>query len=214
MNSFLRSLAAGIFIISSFSAAAEEYTFTGLNYSASAGSYDGTMMLSGTIVTSSAIPANATNINILGLIDTFSFSDGVNTITEADGTLAGYNVFPSGLVSTDGDGEITAWLFIARDLPLADALTETNILMTTFSGGGDSASPAAECTTVNMVPACNIYTAPAGDSAMTTIPGSWLRVVVEEPRAREPIPGLTGYGLALTTLGLLLLGSRRLRRRS
>lgn len=197
-------------MIGSFSAAAEEYTFTGLNYSASAGSYNSGMMLTGTIVTSSAIPANATNINIAGLIDTFSFSDGANTLTEANASLVGYFVIPSPLVSTDGDGEITDWLFVVRDLPLADALTETNILMTTFSVSGDTASPAAECTSVNLMPACNIYTSPPGDSASTAASGSWERVVVEP---REPIPGLTGYGLALTTLGLLLLGSRRLRHR-
>jgi len=213
MNTFIRGMLAGVLILCSFSVAAEEYTSTGANYSTATGSYTTGMMLTGTIVTSSAIPANATDLDILGLIDSFSFSDGVNTLTEADATLVGYNVFPSPRVSTDADGEITNWLFIALDLPLADALSETNTLMVIFGCVGYSVSPAAACTIVTMVPACNVYTFPSGVTASSATQGSWVKVD-ELPEQGQPIPGLTGYSLALTTIGLFLLGARRLRRRS
>jgi hypothetical protein len=190
VNKLLRSLAAGTLVLCSLSAAAEDYLFNGENYTTAAGSYNTSMRLTGMIQTSSPIPPNASDLDILGLIDSFSFSDGVNTLTEANATLAPLSLFESGLVSTDADGEITDWVFVVRDLPIADAVSETNVffgISSVLAFVEDIATPAAECNSITVDPTCIQYDYPPGDSAFAP-QGSWRKQLLEG----QPVPTLTG----------------------
>lgn len=216
MKRFILALLAATSCAIGTSALAQTYTYTGNNYTSASGSYDTGMSVTGEFTTAAALAPNLVAQDITGLILTFTFSDGVTTITEADGALADFNTIPGATVSTDASGDIIEWSFFARDVPLATAIGEFNDIIATANTAAavvDQGAVASQCTAVDATPSCTSYTPTSGNGAVFNSAGSWVTTLPPPPpSSAEAIPGLTGYGLALTGIGLLLLGLRRLRR--
>ncbi len=108
----------GVFIIAiglslSGVATGTTYTYVGQNYTTAHSPYTTAMSLTGTFVTATPLPASmipATDIGPagLGLVTAWSFSDGVNTFTQANSYPIGPS--PGGFnVATDALGNITVF---------------------------------------------------------------------------------------------------------
>ena len=71
-------------------AVATTYTFVGSTYTTAFSPYTTAMSVTGTFDTASPLPANMNNLDIgpngSGLVTAWSFSDGVNTFTQANST--------------------------------------------------------------------------------------------------------------------------------
>ncbi len=220
MKHFLLAFVATLACALGPGALAATYTYTGNTYAGANGAYNTGMSITGEFTTAAPLAANLVGQDISGLVLTFTFSDGVTTITDADGTLAAFNTIPGIQVSTDGSGDITAWAIFARDLPLATAINDVNSIISTINSGmiavQDQGADDSICTAVNGVPSCTSYSpGTQGTGINFSNPGSWVTTLPPPPPPPPvvtEVPGLTGYGLALTGLGLLLVGLRRLRR--
>ena len=92
------------------------YTYVGLNYNDAHAPYTIGMSISGSMILPASLPASQTDI-VIGPgtsypISSWSFSDGVNTYTQANSQiLAGISAGdpPRFKVSTDSNGNVTAW---------------------------------------------------------------------------------------------------------
>ena len=95
--------------LSTSSVAAKLYVYTGLQYAGASGVYTSSMRITGTFTTADPLPANMPLTPIgpggLNLVTGWSFTDGVNTLTNNNSTLlyGGDGYF---LVSTDENGQI------------------------------------------------------------------------------------------------------------
>jgi len=194
------------------------YTYTGNAFTVATNSYTTSDFVFGEFTTAAPLAPNLSAQDISGQVLTWTFSDGVTTLSQADGILADLNMVPGISVTTDGAGDIIEWSILARDLPLATAVSETNTLISTLNmpmaGVVDRGADDAVCNAVDLVPNCTSYGAGTPGLGLNLgSPGSWVTTLPPPPPAvPEEIPGLTGFGLALTGAGLALLGMRRLRR--
>lgn len=203
-------------------AAAEQYDYVGSTFSSAGAPYTTSMSVTGQIITSGPLAPNLDKADITGQISSFTFSDGVNTISNANGVVdTGFNILISGIVSTDGTGNITEWQFLARTTPLATAISETEDQILIANGSGapilgvlDAGFDDSVCTALNLGGDCNAFP-PVATSASTTSAGAWTLFVEPppvDPGEAQEIPALGGFGLFGAILGLLLVGLRRLRR--
>ena len=90
--------------------AATTYTYTGNNFTSVSNLFTTSDSMFISITTSTPIPANSSNYDATGIVTSFSFSNGVGTVTDstATGTLFRF--------STDGTGAITDWAVLAGDV--------------------------------------------------------------------------------------------------
>lgn len=88
----------------------ETYTYTGPNFTNYFGNYDDTMSVTGSITTSAPIPPNLTDYNIGGLVTSWSFTDGVNTLQAPGSVLIA-------VVNTNDTGDIVGGQIGAYTLP-------------------------------------------------------------------------------------------------
>jgi len=118
---------------------AETYIYTGNNYTNVNPPYTTAMWVSGTITTNGPIPPNSDNFDIRTLAPiSWSFFDGVHTITDADGVLHPASGFAPKF-TTDSLGNITGADIWASNDPIATEVNKTNMYIATI----DSAIPTA-----------------------------------------------------------------------
>ena len=113
-------------------ACAEVYSYTGANFTNTTGVLHTTdMRVTGAFVTSHPIPADSDNLNISGIMTSWSFNDGVQTINSSNGVI---HPFSPLVVSTDELGDITAISIEAFVAPIATAVGDTDdyILITPY----------------------------------------------------------------------------------
>ena len=99
---FAKSFIFIFFFISS--AQAETYTYTGPNFEEFYGDYSASDFITGSFDTSSPLPANASYGDFSGLVTSWSFTDGQQTLTPANSYLAYFNM------STNSSGQPDEWL--------------------------------------------------------------------------------------------------------
>ena len=68
-------------------AQAETYNYTGQPFTSVTGPYTTSMRVTGSIVTSAPIPASQNNLDVNALLVSWTFSDGVETITSSSGSV-------------------------------------------------------------------------------------------------------------------------------
>ena len=103
----MKQLFANSFIFIFFfisSAQAETYTYTGPNFNEFFGDYSASDFITGSFDTSSPLPANASYGDFSGLVTSWSFTDGQQTLTPANSYLAYFNM------STNSSGQPDEWL--------------------------------------------------------------------------------------------------------
>ena len=140
MKRIVLSFAALALLIGNY-AYATTYTYTGANYTEAYGVLTTDMQVTGTITTSSPIPPNSGNFDIRPILTSWSFNDGVSTISTPNSDFAPW-VIPT--VDTDADGNITWSTWAITNTPIATAVDELNDFIyawTTYS----SAYPDSFC---------------------------------------------------------------------
>lgn len=175
---------------------AETYTYTGKNFTSANGDYTTSMQVTGSITTSSPIPPNSINFDIRSIATSWSFFDGVQTISDADGVFHSFSAFAPKF-TTDGDGNIVKADVWVSDDPVATEVNQTNKYIATMASGGfDHGVSLAKCTTVTDG-ICTAYLfGPRG--LVNGVPGVWA---IEAPVRdfTDKLPSGTTGSIGFTT---------------
>lgn len=202
MKRIVLSFAVFALLIVNYAYAAT-YTYTGDNYTMATGVYTADMRVTGTLVTSSPIPPSS-ETDISGILTSWSFSDGVQTITSADGEL---NPNYPPLVATDEHGVITASILVVFSSPLANTIGDTDDYIGVAFGSSIGVVDIVCATVTDGF--CETWTEPESNYAQSNSDGVWA--VSDLPSTS--IPTMTQWSLILMVLLLGLVGIARIRRK-
>lgn len=179
------------------------YNFTGQNFTTVNGSYTTAMRITGIITTSVPIPPNSALLDISGILTSWSFNDGVQTINNVNGAFSPFNL---PLFTTDGGGNITAVSLAVFATPLGTAVGQTDDIIIFFSGSSSIRGlVGGVCFSVSGG-FCNGWS--AADQA-TAGGGTWAILTA----APTPVPTMSQWSLILLTMLLGLAGLAYYRRR-
>jgi hypothetical protein len=176
---------------------AATYEFTGNPFTIKIGAYVSVpdARITGSITTTVAIPPNTIDLDIRTIIDSWEFSDGVQTITSQNGE---YHPRFSTKFTTDGAGNLTRGDVWVGDDPLATAVNEKNdIIIISFTGGHASGLVQATCTLPNTDPPtpitnpCSTYAYGPDRGLLFGVPGTW-KTVVPTYSVGGSVKGLSG----------------------
>jgi hypothetical protein len=118
MKRMTTGIAIMIFLMSSY-AHAEIYTYTGKRFTDVAGVYTTNMRMTGTLTTSIPIPPNSPPFDISPILTSWSFKDGVNTISSSNGeSFPGE--FP--IFGTDAEGNISGYYWVVISSPIGTTI--------------------------------------------------------------------------------------------
>ncbi len=191
---------------------ATTYMYTGPVYVTATGLYTTSMKIAGTFTTASPLPTNMalTNIGPNGgsnLVTSWSFSDGVNSYTNANSVLI-YEDPSDFAVATDASGGISAWNlgFMAPDPPNTVDEPMNGIF---FTGAVTQATTAAPCSTVTAGVCESIPTGTANYATADTA-GIWQ---TETAVKVTSVPTLSESALILLGIGMATLAVLVRRRR-
>ena len=174
MKNLIWSLIALASMIGSH-ASAETYHYTGNNFTIAIGQYTTQMQVTGSITTSVPIPPNSIDFDIRTIMTSWTFSDGLQTITNENGV---YHPSFSTKFSTDGTGNIFRGDVWVGDDPLGTVIGDkNNIIQTSFTGGIDAGMIQAACTEPVTNP-CMTYAFGPDRGLLFGSPGTWT---IEEP---------------------------------
>ncbi|WP_333907434.1 hypothetical protein [Delftia acidovorans] len=186
-----------------------QYTYVGVNYNDAHAPYTTSMSLSGSMVLPATLPASQTDI-VIGPgtsypISSWSFSDGVNTYTQANAQImAGISIGdpPRFKVSTDGSGNITAWN-LAMVSPAAPHVQGQPVdVFNIASGSGDIAGDHSDttCVLLNGNVCSQVL---AGGTGFTFSPaqGSWSMQPYIPPQPGPVAVPLLGWPALLALMG-------------
>jgi hypothetical protein len=190
-------LSALVMLLTSQFASAEVYTYTGPNFTSVSGPYTTSMSVTGTITTSSPIPPDQTNYSIGGLVDSWTMSDGYNTLQGPDpGTILIANV------DTNSAGEIVGGFVGAFTLPFRTQVGDIQDWIVTDSAGPlNQGIDDLECIEDDGEGTCTNNTS-AGSGNVQAY-GTWTGGSVPEATysVGGSVSGLTGTGLELQNNG-------------
>jgi len=190
-------------LISSY-AYAVTYTYTGANYTDANGAYTTAMRMTGIFTTSSPIPPNFAG-DISGIITSWSFSDGVQTINNTNGLF--HPNFPPA-ATTDASGNLTSAKLLIHRVPISTTIGGTEDFIWT-SGPINIAVVDAVCQSVNDG-YCDNWNE-SSDWASSDVPGIW-ETYIPPTTLTTPIPTMAQWALMLMALLLGLIGITRIRR--
>jgi hypothetical protein len=200
MKRIMLSFVVLALLISNYAYAAT-YTYTGSNFTTVAGVYTTNMRITGIINTSPPIPPNSSSLDISPILTSWSFNDGVSTISSANG------IFFKGEIprfSTDGEGNITGYHWLVISSPVIPAIGDLNdLIMVTETK--DSVLSDLVCNSLTDG-FCSDWSLGASH-AETSIQGVWATSTPS-----TPVPTLSQWSLMLLALMLGLVGVLRVRR--
>jgi hypothetical protein len=137
------SILAALASITSSYAHAEVYSYTGPNFTNTTGVLHTTdMRVTGAFVTSSPIPPNSDDFDINGIVTSWSFNDGVQTINSSNGVIYPFDQF---IVSTDELGNISGISIQAFVAPIGTNIGDTDNFIWISLYGTDLADIGAVC---------------------------------------------------------------------
>jgi len=178
------------------------YTYTGDNFTRANGVYTPAMRVTGTFTTSALVPPNRTDYDISGILTSWSFFDGVQTINSSNGT---FKPPRPPLVTTDAFGGITSTSFYFYRVPIATVVGAENDLIW-IGRFQDFAALDALCDRVTDG-YCDVW-AFAADRAVSSVRGAW----VTSDLPSKPIPTMSQWSLMLLALMLGMVALARIRR--
>ena len=148
----MKKLIAGLLALTSMTANiayAETYVYTGNKYTNVNAPYTTDMQVSASITTSAPIPPNSFDFDISDITISWSFFDGVHTITDADGVFHPYSIFAPKF-TTDVAGNIIHANVFASIAPVASEVNQTSQYIATFASDNvfDHGVQLAKCTAV------------------------------------------------------------------
>ena len=160
------------------------------------------MRVTGTLVTSSPIPPSS-ETDISGILISWSFSDGVQTITSADGAL---NPNYPPLVVTDEQGVITDSFLVVFPSPISTTIGATDNYIGVAFGSSVGVIDIVCSSVTDGV--CDSWSEPESNYAQSNSDGAWETSVTS-----SSIPTMTQWSLMLMALLLGLVGITRIRRK-
>ena len=192
------------------SAFAETYYYTGPNFTVFQGvGYTPAMSVMGSITTSSPIPPNSVDLDITGILTSWTFSDGVQTISSSNGgSLDPWPPLPfPPIFSTDALGDITSGNIIVHTDPWAANIGEIDNIIFVVDGLGLVSLGAnnAVCMTVDNG-SCSEYSSINAGQA-EGVAGTWS--TTPPPAAPVPTMSVWGLGILAGLLGLIGFVRRR-----
>lgn len=185
MKRIVLSLAWLALLIGNY-AYATTYTYTGDSYTIGGGAYTDLMSVTGTLVTSSPIPPNFGG-DISGILTSWSFNDGVQTINSSNGVFhPGYPL----QVSTNEEGVIVDTFLAVFLSPMATTVGDTDSYIGLVFGQSIGVVDAV-CTTV-VEGFCDAYEPPASYGQASS-PGTWAGCSISSgPIAVSMVNGAVG----------------------
>ena len=201
MKRILISIALLACLISGY-AHAVTYTFTGANFTNVFGAYTTAMRITGTLITSTPIPPNYSG-DLSGLLTSWSFNDGLQTINSANGVFHPNRSFS---VGTDGSGNINSFEIFATRLPLGTAIGDLdNIIYLEFLGLHADIDTACFSVSEGY---CNNWSSSVAYAGAPVENAVW----VTSDLPSTPIPTMNQWSLMLLALLLGMVGITRIRR--
>ncbi len=204
MNKFLAGFIV-LALLASSNVYAVVYNYTGPNFTNVSGAYTTSMRVTGSFSTSSPIPPNSDDFDATGIVTSWSFFDGLQSINSTNGVI-----YPNSfLFTTDGTGNITEAEIAVVDSPLATQVGQTNDVITISTSGlnaSDSAGIDLVCTAVtNGI--CSDAAQSQDYATVDATGAAWTQVTVT-----VDIPTLSTWGIAalILLLGTLAFARRRL----
>jgi hypothetical protein len=192
----MKKFLIGIAVLVSSYAHAEVYTYSGANFSVAFGAYTTAMSVTGSITTSSPIPPSSVDLDISGILTSWSFSDGLQTISNVNGTTS-LNYPP--LVSTDASGDITVTNIRVLATPLATSVGGTDdFIVIRFN---NLVVRGAVCDVVNGG-VCSDWS-PETDVALNKVAGVWETVAAPIPTI--PVPSMSEWALIVLSVLFCLI---------
>ena len=152
---------------------AETYVYTGKPFAIKLGQYSTASepWVTGFIRTELPIPPNSSNFDLRPMNPVFSFSDGVQTITNENGEF--HPTF-STRISTDGAGNITRADIWIGDSPIGTEVgAMNNTIQTSFSTNFDVGLVQGTCTIVSDSICTSYSFGPDRGLLLNTTPGPW-----------------------------------------
>ena len=136
---------------------AETYSYAGPTFTTAFPPYTTAMSINGSVTTSAPIPPNSVDLDITPLITSWTFSDGVRTLSSANGDVIHPNAAWTTKFTTNALGNISSANISVTNTPVAAAFGETNNLI--FILGQFIVNTAEQNSSCNTVSAgsCNSY---------------------------------------------------------
>lgn len=151
---------------------AETYSYSGKNYDNVIAPYTTDMQVTGSITTSIPIPPNSSGFDIRTIVTSWSFFDGVHTITNADGE---FHTLYTPKVTTDGTGKIlSANVWVNFGTTASEVNQTQQYIATQAAGGFDHGVQLAKCTQVSGGACSHYLFGPRG--FILGAPGPWTIV--------------------------------------
>ena len=154
-----RGLFFAALLLASTLSASQTYTYTGQNFSSVTPPYTTSERVSGSFTVAVALPHFMPMTDIAGSLVSYSFSDGVQTRSNANSFTCDFRV------ATDGAGQISAWSVYLTQAPhpaVGDPEQTLTMASVSFDVVGSGAAVASACDGISQP----IF-------AATTGPGSW-----------------------------------------
>jgi hypothetical protein len=188
-------LSVAVLLSMASTAAAATYTYTGNSFTTAFGPYTTAMSVDISVTLSTTLGANLDDFDAVPSITSFTATDGVQVITEAD-----FLIDQHFIVDTDLAGNIVSWFWLNIQGPLPG----TNAILSCHPDTGSVSSH------------CDMSDTSLDDGSTTggdnfgsgTSPGSWATVVPEPVPSIHPIALYTLLPSLLAGAGLMAMKRR------
>ena len=214
MHNFFRPFVVLVLALAG-SAVADTYTYTGVAYTSVTGSYTTSMSVTGSFETSAPIPPNSTDLDLMSLITSWSFSDGQNTLTNANSVID----FPGApgltpLGTTDGSGNLVSAQIFLVSAPFPNTIGGlANLILMDATRSRSEID--GYCAGLGSGGFCAVFddTASSNEVANAAAPGTWVGASAPPitPAPVASVPTMSEW--ALITLAMLLAGIVFVRRK-
>ena len=216
MYNFFRTLAVALLTLAG-SAVADTYTYTGVAYTSVTGGYTTSMSITGSFETSAPIPPNSTDLDLMSLITSWSFSDGQNTLANANSVID-FPGFPgfSPLGTTDSSGNLVSAQLYLTSSPFPGTIGAL-VNSIYVDGFVSRAEVDGACASIGAGGFCSSFgSSPSNEVGGAAVPGAWAWTAPPvippvTPAPAAPVSTLSEW--ALITLAMLLAGVVFIRRR-
>jgi hypothetical protein len=180
------------------------YQFVGATYVSAGGLYTLNMRVTGYFTTAAPLPANRAFSSLGPLLQSWSFDDGVNTLTSVNANAAKFDI------ATDANGNITSFVVNLMSPPPPNAIGQlVNLINITPAAPAGFVASGATCASLDAMQRGD-FTSNVDIFAWETTLGVWTAV---NDQNVVPVPASASAGLiGLVTL-VLASGALTLRRR-
>jgi hypothetical protein len=191
--------------------AATRHEYTGQNYASTNGTMSGATRATGQFTTAGPLAPNLVFANVLPQVQSFSFSDGVNTYASGDPDVRVYQFN----VTTDANGTITGWNLSLQRWRSGSSPHAAGNLVSALgtASAADTVEDSATCSAVGASPftgvsdVCLTIGLPRQGDAIASVSGGWTSAPI--PATPVPVGGPLAWVAIAAAIASTALRSRR-----